>query len=144
MEPAHQARNFLRRPICRTERQILPRNQRQILLTGPRVRILPAPPASPLFFWRNFSLRNCRGRSASWLRHSRCKRPHRAQFGECWCLGGAEFSVRQFGGPVHVEITPTPDSKPKANDGQGEKGWVFTNDAARRNTYTGKNGSRHD
>ena len=25
-----------------------------------------------------------------------------------------------------VHITPTPDGKPKANDGHGEKGWVFS------------------
>ena len=50
---APQARNFLSRPIWRLECEILSRIQRQILPTGPRVRILSGPPASPLFFRRN-------------------------------------------------------------------------------------------
>ena len=44
----------------------------------------------------------------------------------------------------HVEIHETPDSKPKASDAHGEKGWVFTNDTARKASYTGKGGSKRD
>ena len=41
-------------------------------------------------------------------------------------------------------ITETPDSKPKAHDGHGERGWAPINTAAKANTYTGKSGSKRD
>jgi hypothetical protein len=44
----------------------------------------------------------------------------------------------------HNEIHETPDSKPKANDGHGERGWAPINAAAKPNTYTSKGGSKRD
>jgi hypothetical protein len=51
---------------------------------------------------------------------------------------------------THNKITPTPDSKPSANDGRlggdnspdGGRGWAPMNEVAARNTYTGKGGTR--
>ncbi len=50
----------------------------------------------------------------------------------------------------HVEVTPTPDSRPGAADGhlgdaiadKGRRGWADINSAAKPNTYTGKGGSK--
>jgi hypothetical protein len=50
----------------------------------------------------------------------------------------------------HLEITPTPDSKPGACDGypsgknsaDGGRGWAPINDAAKVNTYTSGSGSK--
>ena len=43
-----------------------------------------------------------------------------------------------------VHITPTPDSKPSANDLDNPRGFASINPAAKPNTYTGPGGSKRD
>jgi hypothetical protein len=65
-------------------------------------------------------------------------------------IATAKLNVGYADTAKHVEITPTPDSKPGACDGypsgknsaDGRRGWAPINDAAKVNTYTSGSGSK--
>ena len=69
----------------------------------------PAPPASLLFLQRKQDHKNYCEVSAGYVQRTCNKRPQRAQFGPYRRPSGAEFSVRQFGGPVGSAFAPPLD-----------------------------------